>query len=268
MPANGTSYRLAVIGGGNMGAALAGGLIAGGWAVGDLAIVELVEARRDALGTMFPGVAIAAVVPQCDAAVVAVKPHDATDAARAAADAGARRVLSIAAGVSIEALQGACGDGVAVVRSIPNTPALLGKGAAALCGGAGATNADLEWAEGILGTVGTVVRVAEPLLDAVTGLIGSGPAYVFLVAEALIDAGVLAGLTRPVADALVRQLFVGSAAMLSEHGDPVALRAMVTSPGGTTAAGLRVLEEHAVRSALLEAVLAATARSQELGKPH
>ena len=103
------------------------------------------------------------------------------------------------------------------------------------------------------------------MLDAVTGLTGSGPAYLFLVAEALIDAGVLAGLTRPVAEALVRQLFVGSAAMLAECGDPVSLRAMVTSPGGTTAAGVRVLEEHGMRSAFLEAVMAATARSQELG---
>ena len=263
-----TNYRLAVVGGGNMGAALVGGLVAGGWAPADLAVVEVVEARRSALTEMFPGIAIAATVPACDAALIAVKPYDAAAAASAAARAGARRVLSIAAGVSIDTLQQACGDGVAVVRSIPNTPALLGKGAAAMCGGTFATDDDLVWAAGILGVVGTVVRVAEPLLDAVTGLVGSGPAYLFLVAEAMIDAGVLAGLTRPVADALVRQLFVGSAAMLDEYGDPVALRAMVTSPGGTTAAGLRVLEEHGTRSALLEAVLAATERSQELGQPH
>ncbi len=263
-----TNYRLAVVGGGNMGAALVGGLVAGGWAPADLAVVEVVEARRSALTEMFPGIAIAATVPACDAALIAVKPYDAAAAASAAARAGASRVLSIAAGVSIDTLQQACGDGVAVVRSIPNTPALLGKGAAAMCGGTFATDDDLVWAAGILGVVGTVVRVAEPLLDAVTGLVGSGPAYLFLVAEAMIDAGVLAGLTRPVADALVRQLFVGSAAMLDEYGDPVALRAMVTSPGGTTAAGLRVLEEHGTRSALLEAVLAATERSQELGQPH
>ena len=263
-----TNYRLAVVGGGNMGAALVGGLVAGGWAAADLAVVEVVAPRRDTLTEMFPGVAVSATVPACDAALIAVKPYDAAAAATAAVHAGAQRVLSIAAGVSIDTLQQACGDGVAVVRSIPNTPALLGKGAAAMCGGTFATDDDLVWAEGILGVVGTVARVAEPLLDAVTGLVGSGPAYLFLVAEGLIDAGVLAGLTRPVADALVRQLFVGSAAMLDEYGDPVALRAMVTSPGGTTAAGLRVLEEHGTRSALLEAVLAATARSQELGKAH
>jgi pyrroline-5-carboxylate reductase len=249
-----------------MGAALIGGLLAGGWAATDIAVVEVTAARRETLATMFPDVSASESVPKCDAALIAVKPHDAAGAATAAVDAGAKRVLSIAAGVSIDTLQQACGDGVAVVRSMPNTPALLGKGAAAMCGGACATNDDLDWAEGILGTVGIVERVPEPLLDAVTGLAGSGPAYLFLVAEALIDAGVLAGLTRPVADALVRQLFVGSAAMLAEFGDPVALRAMVTSPGGTTAAGLRMLEEHGVRSALLEAVLAATGRSQELGK--
>ena len=127
------------------------------------------------------------------------------------------------------------------MRSMPNTPALVGQGAAAMSAGPFATDDDLDWAEGILGAVGTVERVPEHQLDAVTGLVGSGPAYLFLVAEALIDAGVLAGLTRPTAEALVRQLFVGSAAMLAEYGDPVALRAMVTSPGGTTAAGLRVL---------------------------
>ena len=262
-----TNYRLALVGGGNMGAALIGGLIASGWPAADLAVVEVVAERRESLTAMFAGVTVAATSPPCDAAVIAVKPPDAAAAATAAVGAGARRVLSIAAGVSIDTLQQACGSGVAVVRSIPNTPALLGKGAAALCGGTFATDDDLEWAEGILGSVGTVVRVPEKLLDAVTGLIGSGPAYLFLVAEALTDAGVLAGLTRPIADALVRQLFVGSAAMLAEQGDPVALRAMVTSPGGTTAAGLRALEGRGVRSAFLEAVMAATERSQELGKP-
>ena len=263
-----TKHALAVIGGGNMGAALVGGLLAGGLVAGDLAVVEVSAERRQALAVMFPGVTIAATVPPCAAAVIAVKPHDAPAAAEAAVAAGATRVLSIAAGVSVATLQQSCGDGVAVVRSMPNTPALLGKGAAALSGGPYAGVDDLAWAEAVLGAVGTVVRVPESQLDAVTGLVGSGPAYLFLVSEALIDAGVLAGLTRQVADALVRQLFVGSAAMLAEGDDPAALRATVTSPGGTTAAGLRVLEEHGTRSAFLEAVMAATARSQELGKPH
>ncbi len=174
-------------------------------------------------------------------------------------------MLSIAAGVTIAALQAAAGDSV-VVRAMPNTPALVGQGAAAICGGPTATDDDLTWAEGILGSVGTVVRVPESHLDAVTGLAGSGPAYLFLIAEALIDAGVLAGLTRATSEALVTQLLIGSAALLGERGNPAQLRAMVTSPGGTTAAGVRVLEEHAVRSALLEAVMAATRRSAELGQ--
>jgi pyrroline-5-carboxylate reductase len=155
-----------------------------------------------------------------------------------------------------------------VVRAMPNTPALVGKGAAAIAGGPTATDDDMDWAESILGAVGIVVRVPESQLDAVTGLAGSGPAYVFLVAEALIEAGVLAGLARPVADALVTQLLVGSAALLADAGDPARLRADVTSPGGTTAARLQVLEQHGVRAAFLDAVEAATARSRALGQPH
>ena len=118
------------------------------------------------------------------------------------------------------------------------------------------TDDDLAWAETVLGAVGTVVRVAEDDLDAVTALSGSGPAYLFLVAEALIDAGESAGLERAVAEALTTQLFVGSAALLAARGDPAALRVMVTSPGGTTAAGLDVLERRALRAAVGDAVRA------------
>jgi pyrroline-5-carboxylate reductase len=260
------TYRLAVIGGGNMGAALVGGLLQGGWPVDDLAIVELLPARVDELREMFPGVAVVADVPVCEAALVAVKPNDVAVACSAAAMAGATRLLSIAAGVSIATLQQAAGPDVAVVRAMPNTPALVGKGAAAVAAGSTADEHDLEWAEGILGSVGIVVRVPEYQLDAVTGVAGSGPAYLFLVAEALIDAAVLAGLSRAHSEALVTQLFVGSSALLAERGNPAALRAQVTSPGGTTAAGLRALEDHSVRAAFLDAVVAATQRSAELGK--
>jgi pyrroline-5-carboxylate reductase len=260
-----TTYRLAVVGGGNMGAALVGGLLQGGWSSADLAVVEVLPARAAQLAELFPGVAITAEIPPCDAALIAVKPYDVAVACAAAVAAGARRLLSIAAGISVSRLQEAAGPTVAVVRAMPNTPALVGKGAAAICAGPTADDADLQWAEDILGSVGIVVRVPESQLDAVTGLAGSGPAYLFLVAEALIDAGVLAGLSRGNSEALVAQLMVGSAALLADRGDPAALRAMVTSPGGTTAAGLRALEEHAVRSAFLEAVMAAAARSAELG---
>jgi len=258
--------RLAVVGGGNMGAALVGGLLAAGWATAaELVVVEVIATRRIELADLFPGVeAVAEVVP-CDAALIAVKPGDVPGAVRVAVDSGATRILSIAAGVTLATLEAAAGDGVAVVRAMPNTPALVGQGAAAICAGSRASDADLDWAASILESVGTVVRVPESQLDAVTGLSGSGPAYLFLVAEALVDAGVLAGLARSVSEALVRQLLVGSAALLAERGDPAALRAMVTSPGGTTAAGLHALEQRAVRAAFVDAVAAATARSRELG---
>ena len=149
---------------------------------------------------------------------------------------------------------------------MPNTPALVRRAATAIAGGTAATDAHLATAERILGAVGVVVRVPEIHLDAVTGLSGSGPAYVFLVAEALIDAGVLAGLPRPVADTLARETILGAATLLAEGESPETLRAAVTSPGGTTAAGLHALESHGVRAAILDAVRAAAARSRELGE--
>ncbi|MFN2609027.1 MAG: pyrroline-5-carboxylate reductase [Acidimicrobiales bacterium] len=262
------AFRLVVVGGGKMGSALVGGLVAAGWApAAELAVVEALAGRRQQLDAELPGVAVTEAVPAADGAVVAVKPDDVDGACAALAEAGIRRVLSIAAGVTLARLQAALGDEAAVVRAMPNTPAVVGCGAAAIAAGAAAGDDDLDWAEGILSAVGVVARVPEPLLDAVTGLSGSGPAYVFLVAEALIDAGVLNGLPRPVSRALAVQTLLGSARLLSESGStPEELRAAVTSPGGTTAAGLRALEAAAVRAALLDAVTAATARSRELGR--
>jgi pyrroline-5-carboxylate reductase len=136
-----------------------------------------------------------------------------------------------------------------------------------MAGGSNATKADLDWAEGILSAVGMVVRVSERNMDAVTGLSGSMPAYLYLVVESLIDAGVHQGLTREVSRQLVTGTFEGSAALLRESGElPEELRAQVTSPGGTTAAGLRMLEGRAVRAAFLEAVAAASERSRQLGR--
>jgi pyrroline-5-carboxylate reductase len=176
-----------------------------------------------------------------------------------------RRILSIAAGVTLHALDSHL-EGAAVVRAMPNTPALVGTGASAIAGGRHAGRADLDWAKETLEAVGSVVELPESALDAVTGLSGSGPAYVFLLAEALVEAGVLVGLSRPVASQLVVQTLLGSARMLAETGEePSALRAAVTSPGGTTAAGLRALEAGGFRHAVLEAVSAATERSRELG---
>jgi pyrroline-5-carboxylate reductase len=262
------AVRLAILGGGNMGAALAGGLVASGWAAADeLVVVEPLAARREVLVSELPGVPIVdALGRRADGAVIAVKPGDVTAAALAIAAAGTERVLSIAAGVTTSAIEAALGTTAAVVRAMPNTPALVREGVAAISAGSCAGEADLDWAAGILGAVGTVVRVPESALDAVTGLSGSGPAYLFLMAEALIDAGVYVGLPRDVSVALTTQLLVGSAALLAQSGEtPEVLRARVTSPGGTTAAGLRVLEAAGVRASLLDAVAAATERSRQLG---
>ena len=260
--------RLVIVGGGRMGEALLGGLLSSGWAeAGELGVAEPLDGRRDELAARYPGVSLGTAPWAADGAVVAVKPADVRAACRAVAAAGTARVLSIAAGVPLARLEADL-PGVAVVRAMPNTPALVGSGAAAIAGGSQATDGDLAWAEEILGAVGEVVRVPEALLDAVTGLSGSGPAYVLLVVEALIEAGVLVGLPREVSSRLTVATLLGTARLLAEGGEsPEALRAGVTSPGGTTAAGLRALEAAGVRSAFIEAVAAATERSRQLGGP-
>lgn len=180
---------------------------------------------------------------------------------------GPAPVLSIAAGATLARLEAALAPGTPVVRAMPNTPALVGAGAAAIAAGSAAGDGEVAWASSILGAVGTVVVVPESSLDAVTGLSGSGPAYVFLVVESLVEGGVLAGLPRDVASSLAVQTVLGSAQLLVSSSDgPEALRAAVTSPGGTTAAGLWALERGGVRAAFLEAVMAATERSRELGR--
>jgi pyrroline-5-carboxylate reductase len=264
-----------IVGGGRMGAALASGLLRVGKDPSSISIVEHEPKRLVELASELPGVELArslgelAVVRQGTspkAAVLAVKPADAQRAAAEVSAAAFDLVLSIMAGVTIDSLQSFVGPEIPVVRSMPNTPALIGAGVSAIAGGSTATDVDLDWAEQILGAVGTVVRLPEKSLDAVTGLSGSGPAYIFLVAEALIDAGVLAGLPRTVSATLAIETLAGAARLLVESGEePERLRAQVTSPGGTTAAGLRVLESRSVRSAFLEAVMAATERSRQLG---
>lgn len=250
-----------------MGEALLGGLLAAGWAAPEeLGVVETLAARRDELVQRFPGVAVVDAPRACQGAVVAVKPGDVAAACRGLAGAGVERVLSIAAGVSAADIEAAVGDGVPVVRAMPNTPAVVGAGASAVAPGARAGSDDVAWASSVLSAVGLVVQVTEGQLDAVTGLSGSGPAYVFLVAESMIEAGVLVGLPRDVAEVLAVQTILGSARLLQDSGEHAAvLRAQVTSPGGTTAAGLHQLEVAGVRAAVLSAVRAAADRSRELG---
>lgn len=258
--------RLQLIGAGQMGRALLGGILESGWCdAGEVRIVESHEPSHTGLQSAFPGAEVTAHAGTADGTVLAVKPADTLAVAAEAAGAGGGAMLSVAAGVTIRELEDAVGSGVAVVRCMPNTPALVRQGASAICAGTSADVATLEWAEALLSSVGVVVRIDESLIDAVTGLSGSGPAYVFLMAEALIEAGVLAGLPRPTAETLAIQTLVGSATLLRDDPRSAAeLRAAVTSPGGTTAAGLRVLEQRGVRAALLDAVLGARDRSIEM----
>jgi pyrroline-5-carboxylate reductase len=264
--------NLALLGGGRMGEALARGLIDAGWESSSIAIAEIESERRRALEERFPGTRIvpspAWAAADADVVVIAVKPGDVPGALEACAGtlSDDALVLSIAAGVTLADLEELVGKRP-VVRAMPNSGALVGKGAAAIAAGSEASESDVELAERVLGAVGTVVRVPESQLDAVTGLSGSGPAYVFLLAEALTEAGVLVGLPRDTAAALVTQTLLGAATLLDETGEtPESLRAAVTSPGGTTAAGLQVLETHGMRAAVLDAVQVATAKSRELGR--
>ncbi len=260
--------KLLLVGGGKMGSALLSGLVAAGWAtLEELAVSETDPAQRARLEAANPGLTVVGGPTAADDVVLAVKPDVAESVLRTLGATGPRRVLSIVAGISSERLEATLPAGSVVVRAMPNTPSLVGAGVAGLSGGMAATSADLDWAEGILGAVGTVVRLPERHLDAVTGISGSGPAYVFFVAEAMIEAGVTAGLTREISRQLVVGTLLGASRMLDETGrEPAELRAAVTSPGGTTAAAVRTLEFKAVRSAFIEAVAAAVERSRQLGR--
>ncbi len=175
-------------------------------------------------------------------------------------------VISIAAGITLAFLEAGLPPNTRIVRVMPNTPALVQAGAAAFCGGRNIHKGDLDIVLQILEAVGSAVKVSEDLMDAVTGLSGSGPAYVFTFMEGLIDAGVREGLPRPVAQKLVSQTVLGAALMCQSTGrQPAELTSMVTSPGGTTIAGLYALERGAFRGVLMDAVRAATERSRELG---
>lgn len=257
--------KLQMIGGGKMGQALVGGLLDAGWATGpELSVIEVLEGQREQVASIFPDVDVRSEPLAGVDAVVAVKPHLVAEVCESLDQPA--RVLSIAAGITIATIESALPAATTVIRVMPNTPSLVGAGASAVAGGTSAATSDIDWAVSILSAVGEAVVVAEPLLDAVTGLSGSGPAYVFLVAEALIDAGVSAGLPHDLAATLAKQTLFGASKLLVEsESSPAELRAGVTTPAGTTAAGLGALERHAVRAALIEAVQAATARSRELG---
>ncbi len=254
---------ICIVGGGKMGAALVGGLVTHGY---DITVVETDEQRRQALAD--EGRNVSPVPVACEGAIIAVKPKDVAIATADAVGAGAKRILSIAAGIPLRQLHEAAGAHVPILRAMPNIGALVQRSAVAIAAEASIHEEDLTWAEEVLSTVGNVVRVTEDQMDAVTGLSGSGPAYILMMAEAMIEAGVIAGLSHDVATELTITTIEGVGELMATSADaPAEIRAMVTTPGGTTAHGIRKLESMGFRSAVVEAVLSASARSSELGRP-
>ena len=289
--------RIAIIGGGNMGEALLAGLLRSGRQVKDLVVSERMPERAKYLSEKY-SVLVTSVKDVAEYAqhiVVAVKPTDvepvvaqvAEAASLADSDSAEQLIVSIAAGVSTAFYESRLPAGSPVVRAMPNAPALVGAGVTAIAPGRFASAEQLKDVAALFDCVGGVITVAEAQLDAVTALSGSGPAYFFLLVEALVDAAVDSGLSRSVATDLAVQTMAGSAAMLLEQIDdtrraasgagfgrgftggpdttPAQLRATVTSPGGTTAAGLRELERGGLRAAVGHAVEAAKRRSEQLG---
>jgi pyrroline-5-carboxylate reductase len=265
--------RVAILGAGRLGESMLRGLLSTGWREPHEVVVTSRRAeRRDALATLYGVDATpdnAAATRDARLVVLSVKPQDtATVLGEIAASVSPEQtLLSVAAGVTTPAIESRLPEGARVVRAMPNAPALVHEGIAGLCGGEHARDEDLEMATSALGHLGAVVRVAEDDMDAVTALSGSGPAYFALLAEAMIEAGLLLGLSRDVSTRLVVQTMFGSARLLrDEQMHPVELREAVTSPGGTTTRAIRELERSGVRAAFLNAINAATERSRELAE--
>ena len=279
--------KLGFIGGGKMAAALIKGVLKSGLcAPADITVSDVHAPSAEKLRAD-TGVTVAAsnaeLVGASDAIVLAVKPGDALAAIQGvttqqmessmrwawqsgSAGNGGKLLISIVAGLSIATLEKAAGEKLRIIRVMPNTPALVLAGASAFATGTQATEEDAEIAQKIFGGVGIAVRVKESLLDAVTGLSGSGPAYVYTVIEALADGGVLMGLPRDLALQLAAKTVAGAAEMVLQTGlHPAVLRDQVASPGGTTIAGIEALEAGGLRAALIAAVRAATERSAALG---
>jgi len=280
--------RIAIVGGGNMGEALLSGLLKAGRPTRDLVVAEKSSGRAGHLSQTYSVrvTDLADAVENAAFVILAIKPGDvepvvaeiAAAATKAEGNTVEQVLISVIAGVTTGFYESRLPAGSPVIRVMPNTPALVGAGVSALAGGRFATAGQLSEAAELFESVGAVLTVPESQMDAVTAVSGSGPAYFFLFLEALVDAGVASGLARPVATELAVQTFAGSAAMLLDRleaaqtdrmGRPdttaAELRALVTSPGGTTAAGLRELERGGLRTAVADAVDAAKTRSEQLG---
>jgi pyrroline-5-carboxylate reductase len=267
------SPRIGFIGCGRMATAIAQGLVkAGVVAPSQVTGSDPSPAMREAFSKTTGAPVVSenlALLTGSDVVVLAVKPQHMPAVLKEIAKGveGRHLFVSVAAGVPLSAMTSALGQSTRIVRVMPNTPCLVGAGATAFSRGAKATDEDAALVERLFSTIGIAMEVSEPLMDAVTGLSGSGPAYIFQVIEALSDGGVRSGLPRNVSTRLAAQTVLGAAKMVLDTGEhPAALKDGVASPGGTTIAGLHELERGALRGALINAVEAATRRSQELGR--
>jgi pyrroline-5-carboxylate reductase len=262
---------VAIIGAGVMGETVLSGLLRSGRQPGDLVVSERRPERAAELRERY-GVDVVtniAAATRADTLMLVVKPQDMADVLDEIAPVirPGQLVVSLAAGITTSSIEARLPDKVAVVRVMPNTPALVDEGMAAISRGSHCDEEHLAEAEDLMRATGRVLRVPEKQQDAVTAISGSGPAYLFFVVEAMIEAGVHLGLPRSTATELVVQTMVGSAKLLRETGEhPTVLRERVTSPGGTTAAAVRKLEDHRVRAAFMTALESARDRSRELAR--
>ncbi len=270
-----TQHTFAIIGAGNMGRAIIGGLLKDGrLAPGRIRATRRTPALLDALAAQFPGLVTttdnAHAVRDASVVVLAVKPQnvwDVVEDVKGALTADAL-VLTTLAGITTASVEAALGGHRAVIRTMPNTPALVDAGATAIAAGRFTTPEHLALARQVFEAVGLVETVPEALMDAVTGLSGSGPAYIYMIIEALTDGGVKQGLPRAIAHKLAAQTVYGAAKLAIETGKhPAILRDEVTTPGGTAIAAVADLESHGLRTMLINAVATATARSHELSRP-
>lgn len=267
------SHTIGFLGAGNMAEAMIRGLVRGNHIPADrIAASDPRQERLDELRAEY-GIAVTThnreVVQRSGLIVLSVKPQILDKVLVEVGDhiKPGTLVVSVAAGVDTETIEEAVPEGVRVVRAMPNTPAMVGAGATAIAPGKHASDADLATAKAMFDAVGITVQLDESQLDAVTGLSGSGPAYIFLILEALADAGVKVGLSRRNAQRLAAQTVMGAAKLLLETDEhPGKLKDMVTSPGGTAIAGLHTLEEGGLRTTLINAVETATKRARELGR--
>lgn len=266
------TQKIGFIGGGNMAEALIRGLLSGSFPASGITVSEPSDLRRQHLAETFE-IKLAknnlALMTSCDIVVLSIKPQIITEVLQEVA-AGYRNdklIISILAGVTTTTVETFLSETPRVVRVMPNTPALVGEGASAVCRGQHASQEDLVIVQQLFESVGIVKLIDERQMDAATGLSGSGPAYIYTVIEALADGGVREGLRRDVAHALAVQTVVGAALMVRETGEhPAILRDQVCSPGGTAIAGISTLEKNGLRTTLMEAVTTSAARSRELGK--